>query len=79
MPRRIFGSKRDKMVRDWTKLHNDDLHSLYSSSDIIIMIKVKKNEMGRVCSTQGKKLNECLQVFGGRTRRRSLGRYKRSW
>jgi hypothetical protein len=42
MLRRTFGPKRDKMVGDWTKLHDDDLHSLYSSSDIIRMFKSRR-------------------------------------
>jgi hypothetical protein len=37
--RRIFGPKRDEVTRDWRKLHNEKLHNLYSSPDIIRMIK----------------------------------------
>jgi hypothetical protein len=37
--RRIFGPKRDETVRGWRKLHNEELHSLYSSLDIIKKIK----------------------------------------
>jgi hypothetical protein len=29
--RRMFGLKRDKVTGGWRKLHNEDLHSLYSS------------------------------------------------
>jgi hypothetical protein len=29
--RRIFGPKRDEVTRDWRKLHNEELHNLYSS------------------------------------------------
>jgi hypothetical protein len=29
--RRIFGSKRDEVTGGWRKLHNEELHSLYSS------------------------------------------------
>jgi hypothetical protein len=32
---RIFGPKRDKVTAEWRKLHNEDLHNLYSSPDII--------------------------------------------
>jgi hypothetical protein len=41
------------MKRDEITLvdHNYELHSLYYSPDIIIMISVRENEMGRVCST----------------------------
>jgi hypothetical protein len=37
--RRIYGSKRDKMVGGWRKLHDEEIHNLYSSPDIIRMIK----------------------------------------
>jgi hypothetical protein len=36
--RRIFGPKRDE-DESWRKLHNDELHSLYSSPNIVMMIK----------------------------------------
>jgi hypothetical protein len=32
--RRIFGPKRDEVMGEWRKLHNEELHNLYSSSDI---------------------------------------------
>jgi hypothetical protein len=37
--RRIFGSKMDDVTGDWRKLHNEELHNLYSSPNIIRMIK----------------------------------------
>jgi hypothetical protein len=37
--RRIFGPKRDEVTGGWRKLHNEELHSLYSSLSIIVMIK----------------------------------------
>jgi hypothetical protein len=37
--RRIFRPKRNEMVEGWRKLHNEDLHSLYTSANIIGMIK----------------------------------------
>jgi hypothetical protein len=40
--RRIFGPKRDKMVGGWRKLHNEELHNLYSSLSIIRMIKSRR-------------------------------------
>jgi hypothetical protein len=33
--RRIFGPKRDEVTEKWRKLHNEELHNLYSSPDII--------------------------------------------
>jgi hypothetical protein len=39
---RIFGKERDEMTGGWTKLHNEELHNLYSSPNIIRMIKSRK-------------------------------------
>jgi hypothetical protein len=36
--RRIFGPKREE-DRSWRKLHNDELHSLYSSPNVVTVIK----------------------------------------
>jgi hypothetical protein len=37
--RRIFGPKWDEVTGEWRKLHNGELHILYSSPDIIRQIK----------------------------------------
>jgi hypothetical protein len=64
--RRIFGSKRDKVIGEWRTLHNEELYVLYPSSDVALSNKIKSNETGRACSTyRGKK--RCIQGFGGET------------
>jgi hypothetical protein len=40
--RRIFGPKRDEMIAIWRKLYDKEFHSLFSSTDIIIMIKSRR-------------------------------------
>jgi hypothetical protein len=40
--RRIFGPKRDKVTGGLRKLHNEELHNLYSSPNIIRMIKLRR-------------------------------------
>jgi hypothetical protein len=37
--RRIFGPKRDEVKGEWRKLHNEELHNLCSSPDIIRQVK----------------------------------------
>jgi hypothetical protein len=37
--RRIFGPKRDEVTEEWSKLHNDELTDLYSSPNIVQLIK----------------------------------------
>jgi hypothetical protein len=40
--RGIFGPKRDEVTGDWRTLHNEEFHNLYSSPNIIRMIKFRK-------------------------------------
>ncbi|KAJ4442449.1 hypothetical protein ANN_04035 [Periplaneta americana] len=40
--RKIFGAKRDEVTGEWRKLHNAELHALYSSPDIIRNIKSRR-------------------------------------
>jgi hypothetical protein len=45
---RIFGPKRDGVMGRWRKLHNKELHDLYSSSSIIRIIKLRPRWAGHV-------------------------------
>jgi hypothetical protein len=60
----IVGPKRDEVKGGWRKLHNKELHDLYSSPNIIRMIKSQK--MGEGCSTNCKE--EYMYVIGGKAR-----------
>jgi len=40
--RGIFGCKRDKVRREWRKLHNEELHDLYSSPNSLRVIKLRR-------------------------------------
>ena len=40
--RRIFGPRRDGVTVDWRKLHNEELNDLYSSSNIVQVIKSRR-------------------------------------
>jgi hypothetical protein len=40
--RRVFGSKRDEVTREWRKLHIEELHDMYSSPNIIRIIKPRR-------------------------------------
>jgi hypothetical protein len=40
--RRIFGLKRDELTGGWRKLHNEELHDLYTSPSIIRIIKSRR-------------------------------------
>jgi hypothetical protein len=40
--RRIFGPKRDEVTGEWWKLHNEELHNLYSPLNIIRQVKPRR-------------------------------------
>ena len=40
--RRIFGPKRDEVTVEWRRLHNEELYALYSSPNMISVIKSKR-------------------------------------
>jgi hypothetical protein len=37
--RRIFGPKREEVAGGWRRLHNEELHNLYASPNVIRVIK----------------------------------------
>jgi hypothetical protein len=52
MLRRIFGPKRDEVTGMWRKLHNEELHDMYSSPNIVRVIKSKRMRwVGHVART----------------------------
>jgi hypothetical protein len=53
--RRIFGPKREEVTGDWRKVHNEELHNLYSSSSIIRMIKSKSMRWAGHVARMGEK------------------------
>jgi hypothetical protein len=71
--RRIFGPKRDEATGEWRKLHNEELHNLYSSPDIIRPTKSRKMRVGGACGTHGRG-EKTVQDFGGKARRKETTR-----
>jgi hypothetical protein len=75
---RIFGPKRDEVTGGWRRLHNEELHNLYSSPSIVrIANQIKKDEMGGACSTNGEE-EKCILV-GKAEGKRPLGRPRWRW
>ena len=61
--RGIFGAKRDEVTEEWRKLHNEELNDLYSSPNIVRVIKSKRLRwVGRVA-----RMGERKQTFCGET------------
>jgi hypothetical protein len=65
--RRIFGPKRGEVTGEWRKLHNEELHILYSSPNIIRQIKSRRMRLAGHVARMGK---ESVQGFGGKARRK---------
>ena len=42
MLRRIFGPERDDVTEEWRKLHNEELNDLYSSTNIVRVLKWRR-------------------------------------
>jgi hypothetical protein len=76
--RRIFGPKREE-DGSWRKLHNDELHSLYSSPNIVRMIKLRRMRwVGHVARMREGRF--VYRVLVGRPEgKRPLGRPRRRW
>ena len=58
---RIFGPKRDEVTGEWRKLHNEELKGLYSSPNIVRVIKSRRMRWAR-------HVERSVQGAGGETR-----------
>jgi hypothetical protein len=70
---RIFRPKMDEIMGPWRKLHNGELHKLYSWPNIITMIKSRRMGWARHVASM-KKEEQCLQDFGGKVKRKEITR-----
>jgi hypothetical protein len=77
--RRIFGPKRDGVTGGWRKLHNEELHNLYSSPNIIRIIKSRRMRRAGHVAQMGDKRNVYRLLVGKPGGKRPLGRPRRRW
>jgi hypothetical protein len=75
--RRIFGPKRDEATGEWRKLHNKELHDLYSSPGIIRIIKSRRMRWAGHVARMGEKRNAYRLLVGKPEGQRPLGRPRR--
>ena len=66
VPRRIFGPKREAVTGEWRKLHNEELSYLYSSPNIVRVIKSRRMRWEGACSAYGGGERR-IHGFGGET------------
>jgi hypothetical protein len=76
---KIFRTKRDEAIRCWRKLHNEELHNLYSSPNIIRMIKSRKLKFAQHLACMRKNINAYRVSVGMSEERIPLGRYRSRW
>jgi hypothetical protein len=62
--RRIFRPKRDEVSREWMKLHNEELNDLYSSPNIVRVIKSRIIRSTAHVARMGEKRGLCRILVG---------------
>jgi hypothetical protein len=77
--RRIFGPKRDEATGEWRRLHNEELNDLYSSPNIIRVIKSRRMRWAGHVARMGEKTVANRILVGKPEGRRPLGRPRRRW
>jgi len=77
--RRIFGPKRDDLTREWRKLHNEELNDLYSSPNIVRVIKSRRMRWAGHVARMEERTGVYRVLVGKPEGRRPLGRPRRRW
>ena len=74
---RIFGPKRDEVTGEWRKLHNEELNNLYSSPNIVRVIKSRRMRWSGHVACMGEGRGVYRVLVGKAEGRRPLGRHRR--
>jgi hypothetical protein len=77
--RRIVGTVRDEVMEGWRKLHNEELHNLYSSSNIIRMIKSRRIRWTGHIACIAERRNAYRILMERPEGKRPLGRPRLTW
>jgi hypothetical protein len=77
--RRIFGPKRDEVVGEWRELHNEELHNLYSSPDIIRQSKSRRMRWAGHVACMGEERKVHKVLVGKPEGKKPFGRPRRRW
>jgi hypothetical protein len=77
--RRVFVPKRDDVTGEWKKLHNEELHILCSSSNIIRRIKSRRMRWAGHVARMGEERKVCKILAGKPEGKRPPGRPRRRW
>ena len=77
--RRIFGPRRIDVTGEWRKLHNEELNDIYSSSNIVQVIKSRRMRWAGHVACVGDSKAVYRVVMGRSEGKRPLGRPRRRW
>jgi hypothetical protein len=77
--RRIFGPKRDEVTKDWRRPHNKELYALYSSLNIIRVMKSRRLRWAGNVARMGERRGAYRALMGKPEGRRPFGRPRRRW
>ena len=77
--RRIFGPRRDEVMGEWRRLHNEVLNDLYSSPNIVRVIKWRRMRWAGHVARMGEERGVYRLLVGKPEGRRPLGRPRRKW
>ena len=75
--RRIFGPQRDEVMGEWRRLHNEELNDLYSSPNIVRVIKLTRMRWAGHVASMGEEKGVYRVLAGKLEGRRPLGRPRR--
>jgi len=77
--RRIFGLRRDEVTGEWRRLHNEKLNDLYSTPNIVRVIKSRRMRLAGHVARMGEERVVYRVLVGKPEGRRPLGRPRRRW
>ena len=77
--RRIFGPRRDEVTGEWRRLNNEELSDLYSTPNIVRMIKSRRMRRAGHVARMGEERGVYRVLVGKPEGRRPLGRPRRRW
>jgi len=77
--RRIFGPRRDEVTGEWRRLHNEELNDLYSSPNIVWVIKSRRMRWAGHVASMGEEREVYRVLVGKPEGKRPLGRPRRRW
>jgi hypothetical protein len=75
--RTIFGAKMDEVTGEWRKLHNEELKGMYSSPNIVRVIKSRGMRWAGHVARRGEGRGVYRVLVGKREGKRPLGRPRR--